>query len=106
MTPAQTIETLLAAAAQTAAEDDRAAARQAARVAWAREAVAAMITAQDRVQQAWDRMLDALPDEDDDEALEALPEPPEQAELDAIMSEIEAVRTHDRWPREMHWGDV
>lgn len=96
MPPTQTIKTLLAAAARTAAEDHRAAARQAARIAWVSEAIAALKTAQDKVDQAWDRMLDALPDEDDDEALEALPDPPEQAELDAIMAEIEAVRDHGR----------
>lgn len=106
MPPTQTIKTLLAAAVQTAAEDHRAAARQAARIAWVGEAIAALKTAQDKVDQAWTRMLDALPDDDDAEARDPLPDPPEQAELDAIMFEIESVRAHDRWPREMHWGDV
>ena len=44
------------------------------------------------------------PDDDDDEP-EAIP-PPEQADVDAIHAELEEVRDHDRWPKQLHWGDV
>lgn len=62
------------------------------------------MAAQDKVIQAWDRILDALPEDLDEEALEAIPEPPEQAEFDAIFEQIAAVRDHDRWPRHLHWS--
>lgn len=58
------------------------------------------------MQEAWDRIFEALPDDLDDEEVDAIPPPPEQAELDAIFDEIEAVRDHDKWPRELHFKDV
>ena len=104
MTPAETIRALLAAASGAADEQARAADRAAARVAWVHEVRAAWKAAQRRVDDAWDRIFDALPEDLDDEALEAIPEPPEQAELDAIYAEIRAVCDHDRWPRELYWS--
>ncbi|HEV2079229.1 MAG TPA: hypothetical protein VGR19_04955 [Allosphingosinicella sp.] len=106
MTPDETIRALLTAAAQAAADEEQSAARKAARAIWASQAVAAFFAAQERVGEAWDRILDTLPDDIDDEELEKLPEPPEQAEADALWAEIEAVRDHDRWPRHLYWGDV
>jgi hypothetical protein len=98
-----TIRSLLAAAQGAAAEQEQAAARIAARRAWAKQAVADFMAAQERVQEAWERIFDALPDDIDDDLVDQLPDPPEQAEADALWAEIEAVREHDRWPRHLHW---
>jgi hypothetical protein len=108
MPPNQTIHALLAAGTREAEEEQRAASRQAARLAWLRETFAAMIAAQERVGEAWDRIFDTLPDDLDDEELEAmnLPDPPEQAEVDAFYEKIEAARERDVWPREFYWRDV
>lgn len=102
----RTIEALLAGAATAPAWDDRTEARHAARAAWGREVVAALKAAQERVDAAWARRLESLPDDIDDETLDDLPPPPEEAELDAIHAEIAAVRDHDRWPRHLYWGDI
>ena len=99
----QTLQTLLAAAQNAAAEQEQAAARMAARRAWAEQAIEAFFAAQERVHEAWTRIFRELPDFDD-EALEQLPDPPEQAEADALWAEIEAVREHDRWPRHLYWS--
>jgi len=99
----QTIKTLLASAGQVADDRANAEARVAARVAWVKQRIADLKAAQKRVDEAWTRIFDAQPEDLDDDALEAIPEPPEQAELDAIFAEIEAVRDHDRWPRHLHW---
>lgn len=104
MSPNETIRSLLTCAAQAAEEAERAEARREARVAWVKEIVAALRAAQERVDEAWDRIFAALPEDLDDEEVEAIPEPPEQAELDAILAEIAAVRDHDRWPRELYWS--
>jgi hypothetical protein len=106
MSSKATIEALLAAATRVAGDQDRREARVAARVAWVKERIAALKAAQQRADEAWERILDALPDHLDDDDREAIPDPPEQVELDAILAEIEAVRDHDRWPRKLHWGDV
>lgn len=103
MTPDETIRALLANAAQATEERERAEARTAARLAWIGKALAAFAAAQDRVHQAWKRKLDTLPDDLDDEELDDLPNPPEQAEADALWSEIEAVRDRDMWPRDLYW---
>jgi hypothetical protein len=103
MTPHETVQALLTAATQAAAEDEQSEARKAARAQWASQAVAAFFAAQERVGEAWNRIFDELPDDIDDEELEKLPEPPEQAECDALWAEIEAVRDRDMWPKELHW---
>ncbi len=106
MTRKATIQALLASAAQVAGDQDRREARVAARVAWVKERIAALKAAQERADEAWTRIVDALPDDFDEDDLEAGPPPPEQVELDAIHAELDAVRYHDRWPKELHWGDV
>jgi hypothetical protein len=98
-----TIRALLDAAGHGPGEQAKAKARVAARVAWVKEIMAALKAAQKRVDDAWSRIFDALPNDLDEEELEAIPEPSEQAELDAIFAEIQAVRDHDRWPRHLHW---
>ena len=106
MSADRTIRTLLAAGTQEAEEEQRGHARQAARRAWLRETFAAMLAAQERVGEAWDRIFDTLPDDLDDEELEAmnLPDPPEQAEVNALYEQIEAARERDVWPRELYWS--
>ena len=102
----ETIRALLAAAGQAADEQERAAARIAARVAWVHETMDALIAAHKKVDDAWSRIFDALPEDMDDDEVDQIPPPPEQAELDAILGEIEAVRDHDKWPRHLHWKEV
>jgi hypothetical protein len=102
----ETLDALLAAAARRARDQEAAAARIAARAAWVNEVVPALFAAQDRVHQAWIRMFDALPDDLTDEQAEALPEPPEQAELDALQAQIDAVLERDQWPPHLYWGDI
>lgn len=106
MTPKETIHALLTGGAQAAEEEAHATARKAARVAWVEETMAALKATQDKVTQAWDRIFDALPEDLDEEEIEAIPEPPEQAELDALHAQIDAVCKHDKWPRELHFKDV
>jgi hypothetical protein len=98
-----TIRALLADAEDAAHEQLLHTARITLRKAWAKQRVADFFAAQKRVGEAWSRIFDALPDDLDEDELEAIPEPPEQAEADAIWAEIEAVREHDRWPRELYW---
>ena len=122
MSAEQTICDLLAAAGHGCDQEDAGAqARKAARVARVKDTVAALRRAQRRADQAWERMLAALPDDpasvipDKPAPMQigdpgsnftsgALPEPPEQAELDAIHAQIRAVIDHDRWPRELYFG--
>ena len=104
MSREDTIRALLAAAGRVAGDEADAAARVAARCAWVRQRIADLRAAHERVDEAWRRIFDALPDDLDDEDVEAIPPPPEQAELDAILAEIEAVRDHDRWPRHLYWS--
>lgn len=103
MPPTRAIQTLLAAAQGAAADREQAAARIAARRAWVEQTIAAYKAAQERLDEAWTRIVDALPDDIDDEAVDHLPDPPEQAEADALWDEIQAVIDHDRWPRHLHW---
>lgn len=98
MNAGQTIRNLLATARAPAE-------RKAARAAWARETMAELRAAQERADEAWMRLVQTHAHLDDDE-FEALPDPPEQAELDAIHAEIDAVVEHDRWPRALYWGDI
>jgi hypothetical protein len=106
MTRKQTIQSLLTAAAPPPDDDEAAAVRTAARILWFRKTAEAMLAAQRRADQAWDRIFQELGDAADDlseEELEAIPPPPEQAEVDRLYELIAAVRDHDRWPRELHW---
>lgn len=78
--------------------------RIAARAAWVNEIIAKLRSAQKRADDAWLAAVRALPEDHTDEELEAIPEPPEQAELDAIHAQIDAVIEEDRWPRELYWS--
>ena len=105
MTTEATIEMLKRGHTAASAEEWR---RQAARVAWIKATVAALRDAHRRVEEAWDRIFAALPDDIDDDELEAmnLPDPPEQAEVDALHAQIDAVIKHDRWPAHLYFGGL
>ena len=105
MPHSQTIQSLLTAAAK-AAENNEHTPRIAARAAWVREIMAKLRAAQKKADDAWMAAVAALPDDHSDEELQAIPEPPEQAELDAIRAEIDAVVEKDQWPRELYFGKV
>ena len=68
--------------------------------------MAAWAEAQRKVEQAWDRIFAALPEDVSDEEVEAIPLPPEQAELDSIQAQILAVINHDPWPRGLHFKGI
>ena len=106
MTSHPKVRALLESADQTADEQARLEARVAARVAWVHDAIERLKVAQQRVFDAWDRIFDQLPEDLDDDELEAMdiPDPPEQAELDAIHAEIDAVRERDLWPKHLYWS--
>jgi hypothetical protein len=106
MPPAQTIQALLAGGTQAADDSRHAALRRGARVAWVAQMDAALEAAYKKADEAWDRIFAALPEDLDDEEVDAIPIPPEQAELDSILAELQAVCDHDRWPREPYFKDV
>ena len=101
----QTLKTLLETTAHTAREAAAAQARSEARQAWTVRTIAALKSAQKRADEAWMRHLDRLEaDGVDEEEWDALPPPPEQAAVDAIWAELNAVRERDLWPRELYWS--
>ena len=104
MPPEDVIRGLLTGGMQAPCDRQAAAERRALRLVWAEATLEQWLAAHKRVQAAWDRIFDALPDDLDDEELEALPEAPEQAELDALHAQIRAVTDHDKWPRHLYWS--
>jgi hypothetical protein len=101
---ARTIAALLngTAASGDAGEAARAEARIEIRHAWARERIAALRRAHRKADAAWFRLI--APYDDWDEAdMPDLALPPEQAGVDAIRAELDAVIEHDRWPAHLHW---
>lgn len=104
MTPEDVIRNLLNGSAQPPGHDDRAAERRALRLVWAEATLAQWLAAHKRVQAAWDRIFDSLPEDLDEEELEAIPQPPEQAELDALHAQIRAAVDQDKWPRHLYWS--
>jgi hypothetical protein len=104
MTHTPKIRDLLTAANGDAQDPHAREAHIAARFAWLHETIAAHREAQRKVDDAWGRIFDSLPDDLDEEELAAIPPPPEQAELHAICDQIQAVRDHDLWPRHLYWS--
>lgn len=104
MQPNETIRRLAALAAPDLGQDPRAPHRVAARMAWASATVAAWRAAHKRADDAWMALIADLPEDEDED--EDLPPPPEQAEVDALWAELNAVREHDRWPRELYFGEI
>ena len=77
------------------------------RLEWLRERFDAFLEAQDKVGEAYCRMMDEQPDVDwEDPDSPELPVPPEQALCDALYEEVAAARDHDRWPRHLHFPMV
>jgi hypothetical protein len=87
-------------------DDPKEAQRKAARILWTYRTLKAWEDASQRLEAAWNRLYDTIPDHLTLEERDALnlPEPPEQAELDAIQAQLEAVRERDMWPRELYWS--
>jgi len=46
----------------------------------------------------------AIPEDEIDDV--EVPEPPEQAEVDALWGQLNAVIQKDQWPREMYFGGI
>jgi hypothetical protein len=96
-----TIRSLLSAAGRSAE-------RRAARALWAEQTAVAWREAQRKINDAWERVFAALPDDLSDEEIDALeiPDPPEQAELDALQAQIDDVIERDKWPRHLYFGCI
>ena len=80
--------------------------RKDARAAWTRKTVARLRDAQERCDEAWDRLMKALPEDATDDQVDAIKPPPEQAEVDALHALIDDVVQHDRWPKHLYWSCV
>ena len=81
----------------------QAADRTVARATWARQVMAELARVQQLLDQAWDRHLAEHPEDDDDDDDFS---PPEQAQLEALLAQINAAIDHDRWPRHLDWGSL
>ena len=99
----QTIRMLKSGARPVDAEDWM---RKDARAAWTKKTVAALRDAQERCDEAWMRLMKALPDDASDEEVDAVRPPPEQAEVDALHALIDDVVQHDKWPKHLYWSCV
>jgi hypothetical protein len=75
--------------------------RIAARLAWVRETCAAWREAQREMDERCDEAVGRI----DTEAFERLCDA-EQAKVDAIRAQLQAVIDHDRWPRELYFGSL
>lgn len=91
------------AAGDAEGESRRAEARTWARMAWARQRCAALRRAQRKADAAWMTLVARYDDAEEAEMPELEP-PPEQAEVDAIWAELQAVIVQDRWPAHLHWS--
>ncbi|HYN45248.1 MAG TPA: hypothetical protein VES64_01000 [Allosphingosinicella sp.] len=90
--------------AESEAEDARARERRLARMAWAMKRIDDLKRAQKAADAAWMALVAPFDDLDEDEELPELDPPPEQAALDAIFEEVDAVTEEDRWPAHLHWS--
>lgn len=101
----RTVAALLNGAAPQDESREQAAleARQQARQLWGFKRVAALMDANARAEAAWQLLL--APYEGwDEEDIPDLSPPPEQAEADAILAELNEAVEYDRWPRHLHWS--
>jgi hypothetical protein len=80
--------------------------RKAARAAWGKEIAGALYAAQTMADAAWDRLMQALPEDATEEEVEAVQPPPEQAAVDAIHAQIDDMMERDKWPRHLYWGGI
>ena len=101
MSAEETIRALLASAGEREPEDPGESARVAARLQWVLERTAALSAAQ----RAMDHRCMAAVNQVDEAAFARLFDE-EQAKVDAIRADLEAVAEEDRWPKHLHWGGV
>jgi hypothetical protein len=94
MTQKKAVQTLLASAGQLAE-------CKAARMAWARKAGDRWLAAQLAMDERCGGAVERLSEEEFDRLFEE-----EQAKVDAIRAEIEAVKEHDLWPRHLYFGGL
>jgi hypothetical protein len=76
--------------------------RQAARWLWVHETTLAWQEAMRRCDAAWCELVKDIPEDEIDDV--EVPEPPEQAEVDALWGQLNAVIQKDQWPRELYWS--
>jgi hypothetical protein len=106
--PRATVARLLAGTAAPtdgAAEDRRVRERQLARMAWSLNRIDALKRANEALFAAWDKLIEPYADWDE-ENIPDIPDPPEQAEVERILGEINDVIDHDRWPAHLHFKAV
>ncbi|HYG30609.1 MAG TPA: hypothetical protein VD887_10380 [Allosphingosinicella sp.] len=89
---------------EAAAEARRTEIRARARADYVRGLIDRLKAANEALEAAWMRWLDENPDWEEHD--EPAPDPPEQAAVDAIFEEIDAIIAHDRWPQHLHFRDV
>jgi hypothetical protein len=75
---------------------------------WVRATAAEWMDAQRRCTAAWGRIIAELPNALSDAELDALdlPDPPEEAEVNALWAELNAVIQKDLWPKEFYFGGI
>jgi hypothetical protein len=78
--------------------------RKAMRWLWLRETTLDWQDAFRRCDAAWCELVKDIPEDEIDD-VEVGP-PPEQAEVDALWGQLNAVIQKDQWPREMHFGGI
>jgi hypothetical protein len=75
--------------------------RKAARGAWATEVADRWLAAQNAMDERCTKAVNRLSEEEFERLFEA-----EQAKVDAIRAEIDAVSERDLWPRHLYWGGI
>lgn len=75
-----------------------------ARCAYALDLVARCFEAERRCTEAWGELVKDIPEEEIDDV--EIPPPPEQAEVDALWAELDALTERDVWPRHLHCHGV
>ena len=70
--------------------------RWVARVSWGLAHMEKLDRAQAAADAAWDRLEAEDPDGEN--------APPEQAEVDRLLEDVDALIDHGRWPRHLHWS--
>jgi hypothetical protein len=98
MTAKRTIKALAAGLQTTDSDEWR---RKAARIAWVKETTAAWLEAMRAMDDRCTEAVERLSEDAFDRLFDA-----EQAKVDAIRAEIDAVIERDLWPRHLYFGGV
>jgi len=53
----------------------------------------------------WMELVRGIPDDVDVDDVD-IPPPPEEAEVDALWTQLNDVIQNDRWPKELYWGGI